>query len=378
MRIGVIGWGLRRSLAKLAHDPSKDRHVVALADPSEAARGKFGEEIGGAAFETIDELLDQKLDAVFVLSPDHLHEDHAQRTLAAGLPTYLEKPMAISVSGCDAVLTKAVETGSKLYVGHNMRHFAVVREMKRLIDEGRIGAVKTAWCRHFVSYGGQAYFRDWHADRTKSTGLLLQKGSHDIDVLHWLCGGYAEKVTAMGSLMVYGDNADRAAVGERVPIEFTNIWPPKTLAKVYPIVDVEDVSMMLMQLDNGVLASYQQCHFTPDAWRNYVVIGDEGRVENFGDIPGNARVGLWNARKDAYTEPNESFVLESEGGHHGGADGKILEEFFRFVADGGKTDTTPVAGRMAVAAGIAATESIRAGSIPIDVPLLDPRLRVLD
>lgn len=378
MRIGVIGWGLRRSLAKLAHDPSKGRYLVALADPSEEARAKFVEEIGGSAFASIDELLDQKLDAVFILSPDHLHEDHAQRTLAAGLPTYLEKPMAITVSGCDAILEKAVDTGSKLYVGHNMRHFAVVREMKRLIDEGRIGNVKTAWCRHFVSYGGQAYFRDWHADRTKSTGLLLQKGSHDIDVLHWLCGGYAERVTAMGALTVYGDNPNRAEVGEKVPTEFTYVYPPSTLTKLYPIIDVEDVSMMLMQLDNGVLASYQQCHFTPDAWRNYVVIGDEGRIENFGDIPGNARVGLWNARKDAYTEPNESFVLESEGGHHGGADAKILEEFFRFVAEGGKTDATPVAGRMAVAAGIAATESLRSGSAPIDVPVLDPRLRVLD
>ena len=40
---------------------------------------------------------------------------------------------------------------------------------------------------------------------------------------------------------------------------------------------------MNMRLDNGVLASYQQCHFTPDYWRNYTVIGTEGRLENFGD-----------------------------------------------------------------------------------------------
>ena len=377
MKIGVIGWGLRRSLAKLAHNPDKDRHVVALADPSADARDKFKEEIGGDTYSNVDDLLNLGLDAIFILSPDHLHEEHTQKTLAAGIPTYLEKPMAISVSGCDAVLARAVDSGTKLYVGHNMRHFPVVRQMRQWIAQGRIGNVKTAWCRHFVSYGGEAYFRDWHADRSKSTGLLLQKGSHDIDVLHWLCGGYSARVTALGALMVYGDNP-RAAEGERVPIEFTEKFPPAKLDKLYHKIDVEDVSMMLMQLDNGVLASYEQCHFAPDAWRNYVVIGDEGRIENFGDIPGNARVSLWNARKNSYCEPNETIELPELEGGHGGADGMILEEFFRFVAEGGKTDATPVAGRMAVAAGIAATDSIRMSGQPVDVPLLDPRLRVLD
>ncbi len=378
MKIGVIGWGLRRSLVKLAHDPSKDRHVVALADPSAEARAKFDEEIGGQSFASIDQLLECGLDAVFVISPDHFHEAHAQQTLAAGIPTYLEKPMAISVAGCDAVLEKAVATGTKLYVGHNMRHFPVVRQMRQWIADGRIGNVKTAWCRHFVSYGGEAYFKDWHADRDKSTGLLLQKGSHDIDVLHWLCGGYTTRVTALGSLMVYGDNPVRAAENERVPIAFTDKYPPTTLEKLFHKVDVEDVSMMLMQLDNDVLASYQQCHFAPDAWRNYAVIGDEGRIENFGDIPGNASIGLWNSRKDAYCPPNEKIDLPALEGGHGGADSMILEEFFRFVAEGGKTDATPVAGRMAVAAGIAATESLRNGGAPVDVPPLSARLLALD
>ena len=229
-----------------------------------------------------------------------------------------------------------------------------------------------------MSYGGEAYFRDWHADRSKSTGLLLQKGSHDIDVLHWLCNGYSARVTALGSLMVYGDIKDRAAEGERVPIEFTSAFPPATLTKVYHKVDVEDVSMMLMNLDNGVLASYQQCHFAPDGWRNYTVIGDEGRIENFGDIPGNAKVCLWNRRKDSFHEADETVEFPELTGHHGGADAMILEEFFQFVAEGGKTDATPVAGRMAVAAGIAATESLRNGGIPVDVPTLDPALRALD
>ncbi len=57
-----------------------------------------------------------------------------------------------------------------------MRHMELVIQMKKLIDEGGIGEVKVGWCRHFVGYGGDAFFKDWHADRSKSTSLLLAEG----------------------------------------------------------------------------------------------------------------------------------------------------------------------------------------------------------
>ncbi|MFE7394434.1 Gfo/Idh/MocA family oxidoreductase [Streptomyces sp. NPDC057582] len=80
----------------------------------------------------------------------------------------------------------------------------VVVAMRELIVNGAIGKVKAVWCRHFVGHGGDFYFKDWHADRRLTTGLLLQKGAHDIDVIHWLAGGYTRRVNAMGGLTVYG------------------------------------------------------------------------------------------------------------------------------------------------------------------------------
>ena len=94
----------------------------------------------------------------------------------------------------------AYETGARLYVGHNMRHMPVVQTMRQLIQDGAIGDVKAIWCRHFVGHGGDFYFKDWHADRSRTTGLLLQKGAHDIDVIHWLAGASTREVTAMGEL----------------------------------------------------------------------------------------------------------------------------------------------------------------------------------
>ncbi|MDR3692309.1 MAG: Gfo/Idh/MocA family oxidoreductase [Fimbriimonas sp.] len=373
IRIGVIGWGLRGGLAALANRPDEGVEVVALADPSERAQARFREKIGENVFLTTDykELIRQNLDAVFVLSPDWLHEEHACTLLDAGIGVYLEKPMAITVEGCDRILSAAKSGGAKLFVGHNMRHFAVVCKMKEWIDEGRIGEVKAGWCRHFISYGGDAYFRDWHADRTRSTGLLLQKGAHDIDVLHWLCGGYSETVSAMGGLTVYGQIQDRQAPEDHVKVEFRGTWPPLSLDKLNPVVDVEDLNMVLMKLDNGVLASYQQCHYAPDAWRNYTIIGTEGRIENFGDAPGQSVVRLWNHNLQKFSEKgDEEYEVPTATGGHGGADEQIVGEFLEFLRSGTTSVTSPIAARQSVAAGVAATQSVRSGGQLVHVETL--------
>jgi len=376
--IGVIGCGGRGLLASLAHAPESGVRVVAGSDVLDAAHDRCRECYGEDFFFTHEyrEVLDHPdVDAVFVTTPDYLHEEHAVAALEAGKPVYLEKPMAITIEGCDRILRTAYEKKVKLFLGHNMRHFAVMRKMKELIDGGAIGEPMVGWCRHFVCYGCDAYFKDWHAERRYSTSLLLQKGAHDIDILHWLCGGYTDRVTAMGALTLYDRITDRHPPEERGDASWSaENWPPLSQTGLNPVIDVEDVSMMLMHLDTGGLASYQQCHYAPDGWRNYTIIGTEGRVENFGDMPGDGVVRLWNRRAYYHPEGDEQFPIAEEGGSHGGSDPKIVAEFVRYVREGGKVATSPVAARYSVAAGCKAAESLRSGSTPMDVPRLPQEL----
>jgi predicted dehydrogenase len=254
-----------------------------------------------------------------------------------------------------------------------MRHMTFVLKMKELIDAGAIGQIKAAWCRHFVSYGGDFYFKDWHAERKYSTGLLLQKAAHDIDVIHWLCGSYSQLVNAMGDLTLYDEITDRHDYGNaRRPSADVNNWPPLTQTGMHPIIDIEDLSMMQMRLHNGVLACYQQCHYTPDYWRNYTFIGTAGRIENDGDTQENAVIRLWNRRTTYNREGDEVFAVPPGAGGHGGADTEIVAEFLRFVREGGEINTSPLAARYSVAAGCAATESLRNGGIPVEVPDVTP------
>ncbi|MEV6105095.1 Gfo/Idh/MocA family oxidoreductase [Streptomyces sp. NPDC051940] len=374
VRLGVIGLGVRGGLAALAHRPGAGARVTAACDTDPRMAALAQDRLGRSVRTTTDhrDLLDAGLDGVLVLTPDHTHERIATDFLAAGVPVFLEKPMAITTDGCDQVLRTAHKHRTRLFVGHNMRHMPVVTAMRELIERGEIGEVKAVWCRHFVGHGGDFYFKDWHADRRNTTGLLLQKGAHDIDVIHWLAGGYSRRVNAMGALTVYGGITSRRDRDAHRMTDWLseNNWPPRTLTGLNPVVDVEDLSMMQMQLDNGVLASYQQCHYTPDYWRNYTVIGTEGRLENFGDSEG-AEIRVWNRRSGYRAEADVTKPVHSPDGSHGGADPLLVDAFLRFLREGGTTVTSPVAAREAVAAGYAATVSLRDGGRPVDVPPVD-------
>lgn len=377
LRLGVVGFGLRANLATTAHRPGEGSRVTVVADPLAAARARAAELVPGV--RTVPDLgalltdARDDVDAVLLLTPDHLHRDHATATLEAGLPTFLEKPIATTVADADAILETARRTRTRLYVGHNMRHMPVVTAMREAIRAGAIGDVRAVWVRHFVSAGGDFYFHDWHADRRNTTGLLLQKGAHDIDVIHWLAGGFTRSAAAVGSLSVYGDVDSRRDNSDRRLRDWYDVgtWPPTAQRDLAPVLDVEDISMANLVLDGGVLASYQQCHFTPDYWRSYTVIGTAGRLENVGDGPG-AQVRIWDRRTDTYADPDRVIEVGGDDEGHGGADPLLVAEFVRFARDGGPTETSPVAARQAVAAGVAATQSLRSGGGMVEVPELDP------
>ena len=376
LRIAVIGMGQRSAIARhvaeaVASSTDLEARVIAVADVTADGRERGRSEYPDALVVESHRDLVGAVDAAIVTTPDWTHAEIAIDLLRAGIAVYLEKPLAITVEDADAVLNTAAETGTPLYVGHNFRHAAVVRLMREIVERGAIGEVKAVWCRHFVGNGGDYYFKDWHADRTKVNSLLLQKASHDLDVIHALAGGYTSRVVGMGSLSVYGDVTDRRdRSGELMGDWFSlDNWPPLEQTGLNPVVDVEDVSMVMMTLDNGVQASYEQCHFTPDYWRNYTVIGTEGRLENIGDTGGGV-VKVWNHRRGWDVQGDREYPIDGVDSGHADADLLTMTEFLRSVALGEPTSLSPVAARAAVAAGALATRSLRGGSVPIDVPSL--------
>lgn len=378
VRIGMIGVSGRGRISELWHRPGGRSVVVAGADIHQGHLDDFRRDVNPDAFTTTDyrELLARDdIDAIAVTSPDYCHEEHAIAALRAGKHVFCEKPLAITVEGCDRILQAHKESGKRLMVGFNMRYMNMFRTMKEIVDSGAIGEIKAVWVRHFVGRGGDFYYHDWHASSANTTSLLLQKGTHDVDIIHWITGRYTKKVAAFGSLDFFGGDKPNdltcPTCEERATCTEAQ-FNTRVQCAFRQEVDVEDNNMMIMELEGGIKASYLQCHFTPDYHRNYVFIGTEGRMEN---SEPDGKVYVKTRRSGSWRElADRTYDIKHAEGGHSGADPGIFADFVRMVLDGKPPLSTPVDGRMSVAAGVAATESIRSGGKVVDVKPLDPSL----
>lgn len=380
LRIGVIGVGGRGHLADLWDNPEFNARVVAGADVSMQHLDQFKEKHKNEVTVTQDyrELLKRDdIDAVGVFSPDFCHEEHAVAVLNAGKHLFCEKPLAISIEGCDNILRAWKRSGKKFLMGFNMRYMVFIRTMKMIVDEGTIGKLCAVWVRHFVPSGSDYYFHDWHATRKQANTLLLQKASHDIDVVHWIANGYGKRVVGMGGRFHFGGDKPNDLTCPTCPEKGTciEVQPPKSSRQMCAFrreVDVEDVSHILWELDNGVQCTYMQCHFASQNFkaRNYTFIGTEGMVENFWDGTTNCvevttrRSGQWKDYADRI------YKTKTPPGSHSGADPVIAKEFLQLIQQDAKPTATPIDGRQSVAVGCCGAQSLRNGSMPVDVPPL--------
>ena len=373
LRIGMIGVSGRGGLWRHWHDPQGRSLVVAGADINPVYLQAFAEENGGDPFVTDDYralLARPDIDAVAITTPDFCHEEHALAALEAGKHVFCEKPMAITIEGCDRILKAWQTSGVRLMIGFNMRYMNMFRVMKEIVDSGVIGEIKAVWVRHFVGRGSEFYYHDWHATQANGTSLLLQKGSHDIDMIHWITGRYTKRTAAFGSLDFFGGDKPNDLTCPTCPeretcTEYVDSTRRNQCA-FRQEVDVEDNQVMIMQLEGGIKASYLQCHFTPDYHRNYTFIGTEGRMEN-----SEPEMKVWVKTRRSNSDrdlADRTYDVKPSSGGHGGADPVICRDFVDMCLDGKQPVATPLAGRMSVAAGVCAAESMRNGGMPVDVP----------
>lgn len=377
LRIGVIGLGGRGGIWKLWHKPEGRSVVVAGADILPGEREKFAAEHGGPPFVTADyrELLTREdIDAIAVISPDYLHEEHVTAALEAGKHVFCEKPLSITLEGCDHILRTAEASGQRLMVGFNMRYMPMFQTMKEIAESGVLGEIRAVWVRHFVGLGSGFYYHDWHGQRANTTSLLLQKGSHDIDVIHWITGAYTQRTMAMGSLDMFGGDqpndltCDKCEAAEECP-DFCD-YERRTQCAFRSEIDVEDNQMVLMELEGGIKACYLQCHFTPDYQRNYTFIGTKGRMEN-----SELENKVWVKTRGTVETPglaDRVYEIKPTEGGHGGADPRICRDFVAMCLDGKVPTATPLAGRMSVAVGVCAAHSMRHGGVCVEIPPFAP------
>lgn len=159
----------------------------------------FVGEHGGRAYTQLDELLnDPEVDAIHVCS---IHKAHAEQVIAAaraGKHVLVEKPMALTVAECDAMVAACEDAGVLLMVGQVMRHFPVNLKARALIRDGVIGQVGHMIRRRYSNFDPPG--RSWYLDlNLGGVCVLFCFGPHEFDILPWYIESPVVKVYAQGS-----------------------------------------------------------------------------------------------------------------------------------------------------------------------------------
>lgn len=186
-RIGLIGAG---AIAQMAHLPvlSKMRgaQLVAICDNDRAKARALGERFGVAdTFTDIDDLFaDETVDAVVIATPNHLHEPHVLRALAAGVDVLCERPLALSARGVERILAAANKTGRKVAVANNHRFrndTQMLDAFQRGGELGKLLAVRAG------SYHLKRPPEGWRFRRPEAGGgAFLDHGVPLLDLALWL------------------------------------------------------------------------------------------------------------------------------------------------------------------------------------------------
>lgn len=204
---GIIGSGyMGRTYAACLTRHVPDGRLVAVTGGTRAP--SLAAEWGVAAVADVPALLAHPgVDAVIITSPHTAHVAQALAAAAAGKHVYLEKPMAISVAECDAIIAACEAAGVQLTVNFVTRFRHAPVAAKRLVDEGAIGAIrmvqmKGAWTSFLLGdvideATGRVIIpmKRWAFDPAEGS-QFLDWGVHAIDALRWWTGAEVERVFA--------------------------------------------------------------------------------------------------------------------------------------------------------------------------------------
>ncbi|MFU0799293.1 MAG: Gfo/Idh/MocA family oxidoreductase [Xylanivirga thermophila] len=158
-------------------------------------------------YTSIDEMLEKEdLDYVDMPLPTYIHSESAVKALNKGVNVLCEKPMALTVEQCQAMIDAAEKNNKKLMIAQCLRFWPAYEYVKECIDTNKFGDVVGAY---FFRGGATPRwsYQNWLLQKDKSGGALLDQHVHDVDTINWLFGT-PKSVSTIGRNVIPGSGYD--------------------------------------------------------------------------------------------------------------------------------------------------------------------------
>ena len=270
--IGIIGCG---KIAQVRHIPeyadNPDAELRGFYDLNYERAHGLTEKFGGEAYATVDKLLaSPDIDAVSIFA----HADLTIKALQAGKHVLCEKPMAVTLEECEAMVAEAKKAGKFLMIGHNQRLAKAHVWAKKLIKDGLIGRIITF--RTTFGHGGPETWsitpgkNVWFFDKKQAAmGAMADLGVHKTDLIHFLTDQHVIRTTARLTTL-----DKRGADGE--------------------LIGVDDNAVCIYELSGGIMGTMTASWTYYGAEDNSTILYGEKGIMRIYDDPAHSIVVILN------------------------------------------------------------------------------------
>lgn len=371
----LIGAGSRGiTYTDVMHTLPEQFEVVAVAEPIESRRNHVKELHNIPEDKCFPDwkpllALGKIADIAVIATMDRDHFAPAMEAISLKYDLLLEKPIAPEAEECKKIADAAQENGVKVVICTVLRYTDIFRQLKDLLDSGRIGKVMSINHEECVGniHQSHSFVRGNWGNEGKSSNMLLQKSCHDIDILQWLIGKKCKKVQSYGTLSyfkeenapagapdycvqgcpaaetcpynavkIYLDDKDNSWFrttctrdanpdDEKVLAAITNTQYGKCVYKCdNDVVDHQTVNMLF---EDDIMVTFTMNCFNKGG-RFIHIMGTQGEIR--ASISGNSPIEIYNFQ----TKETESVPLYAQDGikgGHGGGDTGIIDTLYEYL-----------------------------------------------
>jgi predicted dehydrogenase len=322
VRVGMVGAGAvaaRHVRTLLAMDGVR---VAAVADPAVERAKELAAEAGAAAYPNHMELLDgERLDAVYICVPPFAHGAPELAVIDAGLPLFVEKPVAIDQDTAAAIAARLAERPLLTCTGYHWRWLDIFERAAGLLADRPARLVQCYWLDKVPP-------PPWWLRRDGSGGQTVEQTTHVLDAARGLVGEVTE-VHAFGARAAdhpttqhegprRGNVADGEVEGSRLSTAPAAGGPATTEVAALPAADIHDVSVASLRFASGALGTVASTCLLPRLHRAGLHVVADGLSLELSEtelvVEADGRRSAWAADADARPRPDRDFVAAVRGG----------------------------------------------------------------
>jgi phthalate 4,5-cis-dihydrodiol dehydrogenase len=201
LRIGIVGLGMAGGLMVPIIAQHPRMQLAGAAELSPVLRARFAAANQVEAHADAAELLNRSdIDGVYIATPHQFHREHAVMAAERGKHVMVEKPMALTLDDCDAMIDAAARHRRVLIVGHTHSFDPAVRIMREIVASGELGRLAMITMFNYTDFMYRPR-RPEELDTALGGGILFNQIPHQVDVARFLSPSPLRSVRAMTGIL---------------------------------------------------------------------------------------------------------------------------------------------------------------------------------